>query len=96
MAQKAYVMESMAYLTAGMLDQPGFPDCSVEAAMVKVMQHVGPWPFPILPHTVNRFPTVGKGEPPCADLGHIRTAGLPSGREAELSFTSFWVSEPPC
>lgn len=36
MAQKAYVMESMAYLTAGMLDQPGFPDCSVEAAMVKV------------------------------------------------------------
>lgn len=37
MAQKAYVMESMAYLTAGMLDQPGFPDCSVEAAMVKVI-----------------------------------------------------------
>lgn len=36
MAQKAYVMESMAYLTAGMLDQPGFPDCSIEAAMVKV------------------------------------------------------------
>ncbi|XP_038596755.1 complex I assembly factor ACAD9, mitochondrial isoform X2 [Tachyglossus aculeatus] len=35
MAQKAYVMESMAYLTAGMLDRPGFPDCSVEAAMVK-------------------------------------------------------------
>ncbi|ELW62354.1 Acyl-CoA dehydrogenase family member 9, mitochondrial [Tupaia chinensis] len=35
MAQKAYVMESMAYLTAGMLDQPGFPDCSIEAAMVK-------------------------------------------------------------
>uniref|UniRef100_A0A673TFV2 Acyl-CoA dehydrogenase family member 9 n=1 Tax=Suricata suricatta TaxID=37032 RepID=A0A673TFV2_SURSU len=35
MAQKAYVMESMAYLTAGMLDQPGLPDCSVEAAMVK-------------------------------------------------------------
>ncbi|XP_006170471.1 acyl-CoA dehydrogenase family member 9, mitochondrial-like [Tupaia chinensis] len=37
MAQKAYVMESMAYLTAGMLDQPGFPDCSIEAAMVKVI-----------------------------------------------------------
>uniref|UniRef100_A0A8C9PD08 Acyl-CoA dehydrogenase family member 9 n=1 Tax=Spermophilus dauricus TaxID=99837 RepID=A0A8C9PD08_SPEDA len=36
MAQKAYVMESMAYLTAGMLDQPELPDCSVEAAMVKV------------------------------------------------------------
>uniref|UniRef100_A0A2K6LLW8 Acyl-CoA dehydrogenase family member 9 n=1 Tax=Rhinopithecus bieti TaxID=61621 RepID=A0A2K6LLW8_RHIBE len=36
MAQKAYVMESMTYLTAGMLDQPGFPDCSIEAAMVKV------------------------------------------------------------
>lgn len=37
MAQKAYVMESMSYLTAGMLDQPGFPDCSIEAAMVKVI-----------------------------------------------------------
>lgn len=37
MAQKAYVMESMAYLTSGMLDQPGFPDCSIEAAMVKVI-----------------------------------------------------------
>lgn len=36
MAVKAYVMESMAYLTAGMMDRPGFPDCSVEAAMVKV------------------------------------------------------------
>lgn len=36
MAQKAYVMESMAYLTAAMLDAPGFPDCSIEAAMVKV------------------------------------------------------------
>ncbi|XP_075015513.1 complex I assembly factor ACAD9, mitochondrial isoform X4 [Calonectris borealis] len=35
MAVKAYVMESMAYLTAGMMDRPGFPDCSVEAAMVK-------------------------------------------------------------
>lgn len=37
MAQKTYVMESMAYLTAGMLDQPGFPDCSIETAMVKVI-----------------------------------------------------------
>lgn len=36
MARKAYVMESMAYLTAGMMDRPGVPDCSVEAAMVKV------------------------------------------------------------
>ena len=37
MAQKAYVMESIAYLTAGMLDEPGFPDCSIEAVMVKVI-----------------------------------------------------------
>uniref|UniRef100_A0A452UIV8 Acyl-CoA dehydrogenase family member 9 n=1 Tax=Ursus maritimus TaxID=29073 RepID=A0A452UIV8_URSMA len=43
MAQKAYVMESMAYLTAGMLDQPGFPDCSIEAAMVKVFSSEGAW-----------------------------------------------------
>lgn len=41
MAQKAYVMESMAYLTSGMLDQPGFPDCSIEAAMVKVIPATG-------------------------------------------------------
>jgi len=40
MAVKAYVMESMAYLTAGMMDRPGFPDCSVEAAMVKVINSV--------------------------------------------------------
>lgn len=38
MALNAYVMESMAYLTAGMMDIPGLPDCSVEAAMVKVRQ----------------------------------------------------------
>ncbi|XP_004702569.1 complex I assembly factor ACAD9, mitochondrial [Echinops telfairi] len=43
MAQKAYVMESMAYLTAGLLDQPGLPDCSVEAAMVKVFSSEGAW-----------------------------------------------------
>ncbi|XP_029098453.1 acyl-CoA dehydrogenase family member 9, mitochondrial isoform X3 [Monodon monoceros] len=43
MAQKAYVMESMAYLTAGMLDQPGFPDCSIEAAMVKVFSSEAAW-----------------------------------------------------
>lgn len=36
MALNAFVMESMAYLTAGMMDRPGVPDCSVEAAMVKV------------------------------------------------------------
>uniref|UniRef100_A0A4X2L027 Acyl-CoA dehydrogenase family member 9 n=2 Tax=Vombatus ursinus TaxID=29139 RepID=A0A4X2L027_VOMUR len=36
LARKTYVMESMAYLTAGMMDSPGFPDCSMEAAMVKV------------------------------------------------------------
>ena len=38
MAMTAYAMESMAYLTAGMLDRPGPQDCSVEAAMVKVSQ----------------------------------------------------------
>ncbi|XP_040215291.1 complex I assembly factor ACAD9, mitochondrial [Rana temporaria] len=43
MAQKAYVMESMAYLTAGMMDRPGLPDCSVEAAMVKVYSSEGAW-----------------------------------------------------
>ncbi|XP_006631178.2 complex I assembly factor ACAD9, mitochondrial [Lepisosteus oculatus] len=43
MAQKAYVMESMAYLTAGMMDRPGIPDCSVEAAMVKVFSSEGGW-----------------------------------------------------
>ncbi|XP_073430375.1 complex I assembly factor ACAD9, mitochondrial isoform X1 [Dendrobates tinctorius] len=43
MAEKAYVMESMAYLTAGMMDRPGFPDCSVEAAMVKVFSSEGAW-----------------------------------------------------
>ncbi|XP_008064677.1 acyl-CoA dehydrogenase family member 9, mitochondrial [Carlito syrichta] len=43
MAQKAYVMESMTYLTAGMLDRPGFPDCSIEAAMVKVFSSEAAW-----------------------------------------------------
>ncbi|MBN3297765.1 complex I assembly factor ACAD9, mitochondrial [Amia ocellicauda] len=43
MAQKAFVMESMAYLTAGMMDRPGVPDCSVEAAMVKVFSSEGSW-----------------------------------------------------
>ncbi len=36
MTLNAFVMESMAYLTAGMMDRPGVPDCSLEAAMVKV------------------------------------------------------------
>ncbi|XP_006007880.1 complex I assembly factor ACAD9, mitochondrial [Latimeria chalumnae] len=43
MAQKAYVMESMTYLTAGMMDRPGEPDCSVEAAMVKIFSSEGAW-----------------------------------------------------
>ncbi|XP_061474129.1 complex I assembly factor ACAD9, mitochondrial [Rhineura floridana] len=43
MARKAYVMESMAYLTAGMMDRPGVPDCSLEAAMVKVFSSEGAW-----------------------------------------------------
>ncbi|KAI1891005.1 hypothetical protein AGOR_G00159410 [Albula goreensis] len=43
MAQNAYVMESMAYLTAGMMDRPGVPDCSLEAAMVKVFSSEGGW-----------------------------------------------------
>ncbi|XP_069500064.1 complex I assembly factor ACAD9, mitochondrial isoform X2 [Ambystoma mexicanum] len=43
MAQKAFVMESMAYLTAGMMDRPGLPDCSIEAAMVKVFSSEGVW-----------------------------------------------------
>ncbi|NWI14752.1 ACAD9 dehydrogenase, partial [Crypturellus soui] len=43
MAVQAYVMESMAYLTAGMMDKPGLPDCSMEAAMVKVFSSEGAW-----------------------------------------------------
>lgn len=43
MAQNAYVMESMAYLTAGMMDRPGVPDCSLEAAIVKVFSSEGGW-----------------------------------------------------
>ncbi|NWX85254.1 ACAD9 dehydrogenase, partial [Nothoprocta ornata] len=43
MAVQAYVMESMAYLTASMMDRPGLPDCSVEAAMVKVFSSEGAW-----------------------------------------------------
>ena len=36
MAITTYAMESMAYLTAGVLDSYQKPDASVEAAMVKV------------------------------------------------------------
>nr|XP_020654144.1 acyl-CoA dehydrogenase family member 9, mitochondrial isoform X1 [Pogona vitticeps] len=43
MARKAYVMESMAYLTAGMMDRPGISDYSIEAAMVKVFSSEGAW-----------------------------------------------------
>ncbi|XP_041348234.1 complex I assembly factor ACAD9, mitochondrial-like isoform X2 [Gigantopelta aegis] len=38
-----YVMESMAYLTAGIIDEYETPDCSVEAAMVKVYSSEGAW-----------------------------------------------------
>ncbi|KAI2659148.1 Complex I assembly factor ACAD9, mitochondrial [Labeo rohita] len=43
MALNAFVMESMAYLTSGMMDRPGVPDCSLEAAMVKVFSSEGSW-----------------------------------------------------
>uniref|UniRef100_A0A1A8BQI3 Complex I assembly factor ACAD9, mitochondrial n=1 Tax=Nothobranchius kadleci TaxID=1051664 RepID=A0A1A8BQI3_NOTKA len=43
MAINAFVMESMAYLTAGMMDRPGVPECSLEAAMVKVFSSEGGW-----------------------------------------------------
>ena len=32
----AYTMESMAYLTAGLIDSGEYEDCAIEAAMVKV------------------------------------------------------------
>lgn len=43
MALNVFVMESMGYLTAGMMDRPGLPDCSLEAAMVKVFSSEGSW-----------------------------------------------------
>ncbi|XP_035675471.1 complex I assembly factor ACAD9, mitochondrial-like isoform X4 [Branchiostoma floridae] len=45
MALRAYAMESMAYLTAGIMDRwpGGDPDCSVEAAMVKVYSSESVW-----------------------------------------------------
>jgi len=36
LALSTYTMESMAYLTAGMIDSGDYEDCAVEAAMVKV------------------------------------------------------------
>lgn len=38
-----YAMESMAYLTAGLLDSQDHPDCSVEAAIVKVFSSEAAW-----------------------------------------------------
>lgn len=43
MAITTYAMESMAYLTAGIIDQYEEPDLSVEAAMVKVFSSEGCW-----------------------------------------------------
>ncbi|KAK4296974.1 hypothetical protein Pmani_030578 [Petrolisthes manimaculis] len=43
MSVNIYAMESMAYLTAGILDGTQDPDCSVEAAMVKVFSSEGMW-----------------------------------------------------
>ncbi|KAK7488577.1 hypothetical protein BaRGS_00020194 [Batillaria attramentaria] len=43
MAVTAYAMESMAYLTAGIIDMYEEPDCAVEAAMVKVFSSEGCW-----------------------------------------------------
>ncbi|CAH1784431.1 unnamed protein product [Owenia fusiformis] len=42
-AMTTYVMESMAYMTAGQLDQYQNPDLAVEAAMVKVFASEGCW-----------------------------------------------------
>jgi acyl-CoA dehydrogenase family member 9 len=38
-----YAMESMAYLTAGILDSYTDPDCAMEAAMVKVYSSEAAW-----------------------------------------------------
>ncbi|XP_034023263.1 complex I assembly factor ACAD9, mitochondrial-like [Thalassophryne amazonica] len=43
MALNVFVMESMVYLTAGMMDRPGLQDCSLEAAMVKVFSSEAGW-----------------------------------------------------
>lgn len=43
MTALTYTMESMAYLTAGMLDSYENPDCAIEAAIVKVYSSEGCW-----------------------------------------------------
>jgi len=47
MSQEAYAMESMAYMTAGQLDKldedGNPPDCSIEAAMVKIYSSESAW-----------------------------------------------------
>jgi acyl-CoA dehydrogenase family protein 9 len=43
MVAMTYAMESMSYLTAGTLDSYQYPDCSVEAAMVKVFSSEAGW-----------------------------------------------------
>ncbi|XP_071960991.1 complex I assembly factor ACAD9, mitochondrial-like [Antedon mediterranea] len=43
MAISAYVMESTAFLTASMMDQPGDKDCSIEAAIVKIYSSEACW-----------------------------------------------------
>ncbi|KAJ0068548.1 hypothetical protein NL108_008926, partial [Boleophthalmus pectinirostris] len=59
MAMNAYVMESMAYLTAGMMDKPGLPDCSVEAAIVKVSLGIThKWHFLLLSIILHNVPCV--------------------------------------
>lgn len=43
MAVTTYAMESMAYWTAGIIDQYQNPECSLEAAMVKIFSSEGCW-----------------------------------------------------
>jgi len=43
MAVDTYVMESMSYMTAGMLDSGFYEDCAVEAAIVKVISSEMVW-----------------------------------------------------
>jgi len=39
----AYVMESMSYMTAGMIDSEEYEDCAVEAALVKIYSSEACW-----------------------------------------------------
>lgn len=71
MAQKAYVIESMAYLTAAMLDAPGFPDCSIEAAMVKVTRTARQ---PSSPHSVAAWALTRYPRQPPRDTAGSRVA----------------------